>query len=87
VRRPGQGRPVEAEQIRQFNDEAYGMAGHFDGLGRLGPLAVHRCSFATVWIVAGANDYIREWEVRGSIEQPGDKREFLPHPSSPEGRR
>jgi len=42
--------------------KGYGTAGHIDALGRLGPLPLHRFSFAPVWIAGGAQQQLALWE-------------------------
>jgi ribonuclease HII len=41
--------------------KGYGTAGHLDALGRLGPLPLHRLSFAPVWIAGGAQQQLAFW--------------------------
>ncbi len=41
--------------------KGYGTAGHLDALGRLGPLPLHRRSFAPVWIAGGAHQQLALW--------------------------
>ncbi len=42
--------------------KGYGTAGHLDALGRLGPLPLHRLSFAPVWIAGGAQQQLALWD-------------------------
>jgi ribonuclease HII len=41
--------------------KGYGTASHLDALGRLGPLPLHRLSFAPVWIAVGAHQQLALW--------------------------
>ena len=41
--------------------KGYGTAGHLDALVRLGPLPLHRFSFAPVWIAGGAHQQLALW--------------------------
>jgi ribonuclease HII len=41
--------------------KGYGTAGHIQALGRLGPLPLHRSSFAPVWIAGGAQLQLGPW--------------------------
>ncbi len=41
--------------------KGYGTVGHLDALWRLGPLPLHRLSFAPVWIAGGAHQQLALW--------------------------
>jgi ribonuclease HII len=41
--------------------KGYGTPGHIQALGRLGPLPLHRSSFAPVWIAGGAQLQLAPW--------------------------
>lgn len=45
--------------------KGYPTAGHIQALGRLGPLPLHRCSFAPVWIAGGVQQQLALWGDRG----------------------
>jgi ribonuclease HII len=49
--------------------KGYGTAGHIDALGRLGPLPLHRFSFAPVWIAGGGQQQLALWVSRDKASE------------------
>jgi hypothetical protein len=48
--------------------KGYPTAGHIHALGRLGPLPLHRRSFAPVWMAGGVQQQLGLWGDRGEGE-------------------
>jgi ribonuclease HII len=52
-----------------FERQGYGTAGHIDALGRLGPLPLHRFSFAPVWVAGGGQQQLALWVTPGKARE------------------